>query len=251
MQQYYADGYPIVIDWYYTEDSVKAIDDGFKAIVNKYALIDHYDNLLFLSLGKIQEIEAILYELNFQYAQKKRTKELAELLLAFGESSLNQYHGILLKTLTKTAKITDKKIIHWIGTLISEGVKKGNLPLTDFEYSIMDAFYVDSENGKDLSIEKLKMEASKTVHAPKKQERSLYADFCFYLYNYLIKETEIKPNSEVLVSDTQLNFYFDLLELFGFIDSSKIGSENKDYLSSLLRNRLKSLHPHYQGNKMD
>jgi hypothetical protein len=249
LKQQYSDGYPIVIDWYYTEEAVKAIDDGFKAIVTKYGLMEHYDNLLFLCLGKIQEIEAIQYELNFQYAQKKRTKELAGLLLAFVESPLHQYNGILLKTLKDTAKVSDKKLIQWIGNLIENAVKEGKLPLADFEYSIMEAFFEDSVDGKQLNPLKLKTEASKTIHSPKKQEKVLYADFCFYLYQYLINETVIKANPEALVSDAQLNLYFDLLELFGYINPANIESDNKDYMSALIRNRIKTLNPHYQGNK--
>src|ERR1041385_6007292 len=83
LEQQYPDGYPIVIDWYDSEEKVKAIVDEFKAIVNRHGLIEHHDNLLFLCLGKVQAIDAIQYELDFQYAQKKRTKELAGLLLTF------------------------------------------------------------------------------------------------------------------------------------------------------------------------
>jgi len=186
LEQQYPDGYPIVIDWYDTDEAVATVANEFEAIVNRYRLIEHHDNLLFLCLGKVQEIEAIQYELDFQYAQKKRTKELAGLLLAFTESPLNQYNAILLKTDVKdTAKVFDKRLIQWIGDLITNAVKGGNFPLSDFEYRIMDSFFDLNENKKVLSKEKLKAEASKTVHSPQKQERTLYADFCLYLYMYV------------------------------------------------------------------
>jgi len=248
LTQQYPDAYPIVIDWYDTEEKVAHIEEGFREIIKKYKLESSFDNLLFLSLGKLQELDSIQYELDFQFAQKKRTKELATLLLFFAESSPYQIHTILFKTNKKSAPIIDKKLIDWIQTIIIQSIKDGKMKLTDFEYGIMDAFF--DERKEQLDLNKLKIAATQSLISSKKEEKRLIADFCLYLYMYLVNETDIKPNPNSLFSDAMLNFFFDLLTLYELINPDRIQSEPKDYLGTLLKNRIKVLNPHYQGNKL-
>ena len=44
--QNYADGFPLTMDWYYTEEQMKEVEDGFKDILQRNGLLAHYDNLL-------------------------------------------------------------------------------------------------------------------------------------------------------------------------------------------------------------
>lgn len=249
MEQYHIDGYDIVLDQIYTDEAVAEIENGFKLILNGYGLEDHYDNLFFLLLCKIQEHEAILDELYFQYTQKKRTKELASLLLTFAESPAKQYDALLLKTFKGTAKISDKPTIKWIGETIKQAILAGKMPLGDYEYRIMKDFFEETTDGLQLNSANLAIEAQKTILSPTNKVKSMYADICLHLYTYLNNETNIKPNADTLFSDAMLNFYFDLLELFGYINADSIASERKDYMGSLLKNRIKKLNPDYQGNK--
>ena len=249
MEKYFSTGYEMVLDHLYTDEAVAEIENGFKNIINKYHLQAHHDNLLFLTLGKVQEHEAVLDEVNFQYAQRKRTKELASLLLTFTENPTKQYDALLLKTFKGTAKVSDKPTIKWIGETITKAILTGKMPLADYEYRIMNDFFDETADGKQLSITKLTIESQRKILSPINRAKSKYADICIYLYSYLVNETNIKPNPDTLFSDAMLNFYFDLLELFGFINDDKISSERKDYIGSLLKNRIKNLNPDYQGNK--
>lgn len=243
------DGYAIVIDWYDTDEKVAEIENAFKAILKKYGLIAHFDNLLFLLLGKTQEIEAIQYELNFQYNQKKRTKELAAFLLTYVNSDKKQLNGLALKTFTGTGKVSDTNLIQWMCDSIIKSLINGDVLVSDYEYNIRELVFDRTNTGLKLSIEKLQVQANKTVSSPYRNIRSLHAGFCFYLYQYLISETDIKPDPNAMFSDAQLMFYFDLLVLFDFINPDNVESDEKDFMRSILVNRIKTLNPHLQGNK--
>lgn len=249
MKIYHADGYAIVLNHVYTDEAVAELETGFTALVAKYSLSAYRDDLLFLVLGKIDEHEAILDELYFQYDQRKRTKELAQLLLTVVETPPNQYDSLVLKTLLKTTKLTDKTTLQWIGSSLIDSIQSGNMLAKDFEYRIMTDFFETTENGKVLSPAKLAIEAERKIETPTKGEKASYADICLYLRPYLINETDIRPDPERLFSDAMLNFYFDLLVLFGYLDPNKIMSEPKDYMRTLLNNRIRVLNSDYQGNK--
>jgi hypothetical protein len=244
MEIRYADGFDIHINHIYTDEAVAAIENGFKHIMQKYSLVSHYDNLLLLTLGKVQETEAILDELYFQYNQRKRTKELANFILTFIESKRGG-NSLSLKTIWQTAKITDDALVSWVLKIIEEAVQSGNMPAGEFQYDIREILFDRTEEGLKFNVAKLKVEVDRTVVSPNKQVRKQHALLCFYLNAYIIGETNLKPNPDTLFSDQQLNLYFDILCLFGYINADNVDSENKDYMSSLLRNQLTK----NQGNK--
>jgi len=242
MFQQYSDGYPIIIDWYDSDEKVDAIQNRFTEIINDFGLIEHFDNLLFLVLSKIQDVEAIIDELEFQYHQKKRTKELANLLLTYFEAQPKFVNAsIHLKTRTGAAKLNDPKLIQWLFDSILKGFKEGTMNIADFEYNIRERFFDDTENGKMLSKTKLNIEANAKIDSPNKSIKALQAEFCLYVYLYLRHETEIIENKNAFLSDKLLNFYFELISLFGYIDPNAIESENKDYMSSLIRNQVNKI----------
>lgn len=240
----YADGYPIVIDWYFTDEMVEEFEIKFKEIIEKHSLLQYHDDLLFLVLGKIQDVEAVVYELEFQFLQKKRTKELAGFLLSYLEAQPKQANtSVTLKTLTNTAKITDTRLIQWMFDSIVSKFEQGSMKAADFEFNIRERFFNDTPSGKALSTDKLRIEANSTIISPSRSIKSLQADFCLYMYKYLREETNIIPNQNTLMSDALLYFYFDILELVNYINPDTIESEPKDYVSALLRNRLKNINP--------
>ncbi|RZK26563.1 MAG: hypothetical protein EOO43_02435 [Flavobacterium sp.] len=234
-------GLNVEVNIYHSEEVIATIAKGFKEIIEKYNLMHHHDSLMYLALSKVDEIDSILYEISFAYHQKMRTKELAEFLLTFNASSMYKRNAILLKTQNSTAKLADSQLINVVGNMIIQGLEKGQYPISVLEFDLQDRFFDDTGKGLELSPQKLQIEASRTVHSPKTYINSQLFDFCFYLYPYLINETDIKENSDVIVSDDQLNLYFDLLVLFQFIYPDHIHSAPKDYMRTLLRNKLNKL----------
>ena len=231
MIQNNSDGFPIVIDWYDTDEKVQEIEDGFKAILSKYNLNSHYDNLMFMMLTKLQVMEYQAYELDLQYEHKTRARELAQVLLAFKDQNPNHVSSILIKTVTEPVKIADPQVCQWIGKLIKDAINEGGVPLT----------LLGMEDSKMLTEEQLKQLATSKIKKPSTGGMKYVADFCLHLYLYMIKETSIRPDPNTLLSDTLSNFYFDVLTLFKLIEPTTIESEPKDYISTLLRNRIKKL----------
>lgn len=249
MKVFYADGYPIVIDcycnskgeWFYTDDHINEVEIGFKAILRKYGLQVHYENLLFLVLNKKWEIDQVSFALEDEYVVQKRAQELAKLLLAFKDTAENQYQGLQLKTTNSNLSpvVKDKKLISWLGSLLIDAIDQEKEPIG--------LLSLTGDKFLRGTIEKLKEVANRRIANPNAVRKKYLADFCLNLYPYLVSETNIRPDAKTLVSDNQLNFYFDTLVLLGMLNSDKIHSEPKDYMRTLLKNHLIKLSASISG----
>jgi hypothetical protein len=237
--------YPIVIDWW-DEERDKTVFNSFQKILSKYDLVEFGDDLLLLLLLKYKFIEERIYDLELDYNNRKRAKDLAKFLLLAKQTPANKYNKIVIATNTDTAKVTDPDIMAWIGQLITENIEKGNYPISLLGLAAIDMF-TDRDNPNELNIEKLAAAASERIITPGKLFKEQQADFCLFIYKYLVMETGIKPDADKWFSDKLSNFYFDILELFGYVDRLKIESEPKDWTRTFLMNRLKQLNSSFTG----
>lgn len=220
-------------------EHLKLIEREFKALTEKYDIADHYDNLLFLALSKYISIDETMLYYEEEYMYKKRSKELASLLLALKTTPLKKFDSLQLRTNTDTIKVTDKHLCEWLGKIILEAVNNGKEPVHLFGLSV-DQFIRGSNEitgNKDLNLELLMNTASMKLKAPHIGNKKYVAQLCLYLYPYLINETSIRPNSKVRFSDKQLNFYFDMLTLFEMV-SPKENYDAKDYMRTSLKNYM-------------
>ena len=241
LQGMYMDGFEIEANRYYTPETIKHIEDSFRAIVTKFGIEAHYDNLLLMALDKLEVILSSLFELKRLNEYKLRGKEVAQLLLAFKETEPKDYHSIHFKTRENTTKITDKRVIELILNLLSDGIRDRNYGIGSFEWTLSEQLFDETSKGKQLSIPKLEVQAKQTIISHKRKEKGLLADFCLYMFKYLEGETDMRPEKTKLLPDRMLHFYYDVLVLFELINPNSIDSEPKDYVSSLLRNRLSFL----------
>lgn len=237
----YKDGFEIEANRYYTPDTIKHIEDSFRAIVKKYYIEEHYDNLLLMALDKLEVILSSMFELKRLNEYKLRGKEVAQLLLTFKETEPKDYHSIQFKTRLGTAKVTDERVIEFILNLLSDGIRDRNYGIGSFEWTLSEQLFDETAKGKQLSIQKLEVQAKQTIISHKRKEKGLLADFCLYLFKYLESETDMRPQTTKLLPDKMLHLYYDVLVLFELINPNSIDSEPKDYVSSLIRNRLSIL----------
>jgi hypothetical protein len=179
-----------------------------------------------------------LFELKRLNEYKLRGREVAQLLLTFKETEPKDYHSIQFKTRLGTTKVTDKRVIELVLNLLSEGIRDRNYGIGSFEWTLSEQLFDDTPKGKQLSIPKLEVQAKQTIISHKRKEKGLLADFCLYMFKYLEVETDMRPEKTKLLPDRMLHFYYDVLVLFELIDPNTIESEPKDYVSSLLRNRI-------------
>lgn len=238
LQEMYKDGFEIEANRYYTPETIRHIEDSFCAIVKKYDIEVHYDNLLLMALDKLEVILSSLFELKRLNEYKLRGKEVAQLLLTFKETEPKDYHSIQFKTRLGTAKVTDERVIELVLNLLSDGIRDRNYGIGSFEWTLSEQLFDETPKGKQLSIPKLEVQTKQTIVSHKRKEKVLLADFCLYMFKYLESETDMRPDSTKLLPDRMLHFYYDVLVLFELINPKSIDSEPKDYVSSLLRNRL-------------
>ena len=245
MQEENPTGYPIVIDWW-EEERDKAVFNSFQKILLRYDLVEFGDDLFLLLLLKYKLIEERIYDLELDYKNRNRAKDLANFLLLAKQTPKNKYNKLVLATNTDTAKVIDPDLIAWISQLITENIEEGNYPISMLGLAAVEMF-TDRENPNELNIEKLRAAASTRISSPAKVIKEQQADLCLFIYKYLVSETDIKPEPNTWFSDRQLNFYFDILELFQYVDRLKIESEPKDWARTFLMNRFKQLNPSLSG----
>ncbi len=212
--------------YYGTEEQIQQIETGFKSILNKFDLSDHYDNLLYVCLNQLDVIENTLIQIDNDFLYKKRAKEFAQLLLFIEKTETRHYHSISFKSNTQTVKVADKELATWLGETIKTAFRPGNFPFS----------FLGLEDMRMRSTEELKNLAGSNIRKPSgKPTRRQLTTFCMLLKAYLEGESEL-TNVNALFTDLELNFYFELLVLFGLLNPEEIDSEPKDYVSTMLRN---------------
>ncbi len=249
LQQQYEDGYHIVINWYYTDEMVDDVTKRFTEIIHKYNLTEHLDNLMFLTLQKVQEFENVVTAAIDENNMMFRAKELAGLLLAYQDEELSKTPKLLVKTLKETYNVNDLSLSQWIGSLISKALKEGNVPLQLMNMAT-DYLFIDTVDGKRV-INKSKVEEvynrklKKTSTYISQYQTRLKAEFCYYILPYLNGETTlVKPDGKNF-SDEQLNFLYDVMLLLEIIKPGSFDEtmdyEPKDSIRNLLMKYAKAL----------
>jgi hypothetical protein len=234
----------IEVDAIYTEEKRRATEDGFKEILKEYKIEGHYETLLYICL-----VESNHGEIQFQYKfdaynRSKFDKELAQLLLINKPDSTFKPNSIKVSSITDTVKITNEKLITWIGKLINNAIEQGNFTSEELNESIY-GFTADDEgritfDNQLLNYNRIQQVAEQTTRKPGIRERNRFlAPFLFRVLAYLNEETILTTKEGVRFSDDQLNFLFKVAELLEWVKATDIESEPKDYIYTLLMNFLK------------
>jgi hypothetical protein len=247
LQEANPDGYRIEVEFWQTDDQFHKVFNRFGEIVEAYNLQEWCDDILLLLLLKYKTIEESIYDLELDYANRKRAKELAKFLLIAKETPKNKYNKLSIATLTDTAKVSDPEIISWISQLITGAIEKGHYPISLLGLAASDMYIVGGISDKELNVEKLQSAAAARITTVSKLTKERQADLCLFIYKYMVDETGIKPTSDQWFSAKLLNFYFDVLEMFDYVDRLAIESEPNDWIRTFLMNRLKELNPSLSG----
>jgi hypothetical protein len=221
LKEQYADGFPILIDWYYTDEMVDGITEQFTEIVNRYGLSEHNDNLMYLILNKAQEFEALVTAAIDENNMMLKAKELAGFLLAYLNKEANKVPGLLLKGFTDTYKISDPYLSTWIGSLVSKAIVEGNVPLQLMNMAT-DYLFIETVDGErrisaDKVLEVYNTKWQNTSTYINQYQTRLRAEFCFYLLPYLNNETPLNKGDNNNFSDQQLSFLYEIMILLEFI----------------------------------
>lgn len=239
MNEYYSDGYPVMVDWYYTDEMVADIEQQFKTILTKYQIQQHYDNLMFIYLQELQRMETVMEAVNTGNLHRKMIKELAQLLLVYETTPESKDIHLSAKTFNNSVKISNQKLSLWIGKLIKETVESGKYLISDLGFET-DSLLLDVVDGKKtLSIEKLKAASKLKLHDAAKEQKRLIAELCFFqLLPYLNGQTTLKKSENTNFSDAQLNFLFDTLVLFDLLPAGNFDKDMDYQPKDFMRNYL-------------
>lgn len=227
------------IDWDVLEDD-KAFCEGFSALLTKFQLVNHQDNLLYLTLH--------IYDLVWQgiqlaydaYEPKRRARELAQLILLLKTTKRGKLDAISFKSLTQTVKVTDHHLNDWISTTLIAALEEKSFKVGEFGVSIMEML-TDKGGPFDtepLNLDKVKKYATMRLVNPKNRIRKGMVSIALMVQSYLQGETQLQADNPSGLSDDQLKFLFELLELLQMVKSIEIDSEPKDYLRTAIQNFL-------------
>lgn len=225
---------------YMSEADYLRVAEGLKQAVSTYDIADHYEELLYLILQKNEQIRQ-RYDAYWQnYNDDKLSKEVASFLLAYKESKPNQHFQLVAKPLTGSVAVKDTAVAKWMCEQIYKAIEARDFPLGIFgEKLLYDLFGDDFGSDSPIPLDRLKATANFSPRKPTVRVKKLLVEFCIHLQVYLIKHTSLTIPDNVLLSDAQANFFFDILELIGYVDREKVESEPKDYIHTMFRNHVK------------
>lgn len=233
-----SDGVPVVLE-YMSEEGYLHFSEGLKTVVKTYGVADHHEELLYLILQKNEQIRERHDAYWQNYYDDQTSSEVAKFLLAYKESKPNQHFQLVAKPVTGSVAVKDTAVAKWMCEQIYKAIEARDFPLGVFGEKLLYNLFGDDFNGNTpISMERLRETTEIKPRKPTVRVKKLFVEFCLYIQVYLINETKLIASPEVLLTDAQANFFFDILELIGYLGREKIESEPKDYIHAMFRNKL-------------
>lgn len=227
------------LEWDYANNAVHyEMFEALLKILKLYHLEDHINELYYIIIILNDNCQVLQEGQQIAYNDGQTTKEVAQFLLTLKAAKPNQAFQLVAKSTTSTAPIKNTEVAKWMCDLIYNAIETKQFPVELFsEQTLYNIFGTDISNDSPISMERL--EATSNLKIKKPSNKSTLVSFCLQLRAYLNDHTNLSTPSDVLITNAQANFFFDVLELYGYLDRNKIESEPKDYIHALLRNHIK------------
>lgn len=231
------------LEWDYADNAVHyEMFDNLLRILNRYGLQEHINELYYTIIILNDECKVLQERQEIAYNDSQTTKEVAQFLLTLKTAKENQSFQLVAKSATNTAPIKNTEVAKWMCDLIYKAIEEQKFPFPLLgEHFIWNLFGKDFSLDLPISMEKL--EAASNLKVKKPSNKNNLVGICLHLRTYLNTYTHLITPSHVLITNEQANFFFDVLELYGYLNRNKIESEPKDYIHALLRNHLKKVTP--------
>jgi hypothetical protein len=232
------------IDAVWKEEQRISIEEAFKALVEKYNIVKHYDTLLYICLVESNDAELKLNHIHDTYKNYNRVKELAQLLLLYKPDKRHRPTNLKVSGVMDTVKLTDKVLVEWVGTTIKNAIEELAFNPSELGESVFSFIATDDgsigSSRQPLNYAIIERLANQTKRKPGIRERNKnLSNFLLRVWNFVDNETILTTEPGVRFSDHQLNFLFKVAELFEWLKGIDFDSEDKDYIYTLLGNRIK------------
>jgi len=218
----------------------QTLADRFLNIAEECNVAEHFNELMIIMIAYNDKLTGFIDLVWENYNDELKSKELAGFLLAYKTALPNQDFQLTAKPITGSVTVKSPSMAHWMCSLIYDAIEQRKAPFDVFGYKLnYDIFGNDFNTDKPIDLERLKSVANMKPKNPKTLLKGYYCGFFYHLKPYLIKYTKLTSSSDIFITDAQANFFFKVLELFGYVDKTNITSEPKDYVTTMLRNHHK------------
>ncbi|WP_231424945.1 hypothetical protein [Pedobacter sp. Leaf250] len=225
---------------HYNIEYYQGLADRFVKIAEDNGIGEHFNELMFIMIVFNDRLVEFIDGMWENYNDELKSKELAAFLLAYKTALPNHDFQLTAKPVTGSVTIKSQSMAHWMCSLIYDAIEQRKAPFDVFGYKLnYDIFGEDFKTDKPIDVERLKKAANLKPKNPKTLLKGFYCQFYYHLKPYLIKYTNLTSSTDVFITDAQANFFFNVLELFNYVDRDSITSEPKDYINTMLRNNLK------------
>lgn len=227
------------LEWDYSDNSQHyEMFDALLTILKRYGLQEHINELYYTIIILNDNCQVLQEGQEIAYNDSQTTKEVAQFLLTLKTAKENQSFQLVAKSATNTAPIKNTEVAKWMCDLMCTAIAEKRFPIGLLgEQFMLNVFEQDISNDLPISMERL--EAAANLKIKKPSNKNHLVSFCLHLRTYLNTYTDLTTPPDVLMTNAQANFFFDVLELYGYLNRNKIESEPKDYIHALLRNHIK------------
>ncbi|MNL21013.1 hypothetical protein D3C87_1422860 [compost metagenome] len=227
------------LEWDYADNAVHyEMFNALLTILKRYDLQEHINELYYAIIILDDNCKVTQEMQEIAYNDSQTTKEVAQFLLTLKTAKENQSFQLVAKSAINTAPIKNTEVAKWMCDLIYNAIESKQFPIGLLgEQFLWNVFGTDISNDLTISMERLEVASNLKIRKP--SDKSMLVSFCLQLRAYLNAHTQLSTPSDILITNAQANFFFDVLELYGYLNRNKIESEPKDYIHALLRNHIK------------
>ena len=150
-----------------------------------------------------------------------------------------------LSTSNENIKLTNTKVLAWIGQLVNKTISEGSFTPSELNVEIL-CFIADDKGAiknmpQPLNYQIIQNAAERKIRKPGIRERNRFLrGFFKKVLVVLNNENILRAEEGVRYADKQLNFLFEVAVLMEWLHEDEFDSEPKDYIYTLLANHDKS-----------
>lgn len=222
---------------FFDDEFYVTVAEKFEKIAKDYFIYGHYNELLYLICSYNENMVHYEDTLMQNYEDDRKSKEVANFLLAFKRNENVEEIQLAIKDTTGTHSIKDNDISQWMCRLISDAVESGNTPIGIFGETLYYHLYgTEIKFGEKIGIEKLEIASKIKLKTPKVLKQKIIVKFYQYLKPYLEDNTYLITRNKSALTNIQAEFFFDLFNILGLLSTEDAKPTKAKYMRTIIKN---------------